>query len=110
MTMLLERPAPETSMEGSRARRCIVSGETLPEGRLMRFAVDPEGQVVPDVDAKLPGRGMWVSAERKAIERAAKGLFSRAAGEAVKADAGLASRTEARLVERILSHLGLARR
>ena len=98
-------------MDGSRTRRCIVSGETLPEGRLVRFVVDPEGQVVPDVEAKLPGRGMWVKAERKAVEQAAaKGLFSRAAGETVKADPGLASRTEARLVERMLNHLGLARR
>lgn len=98
-------------MEGSRTRRCIVSGETLPEGRLIRFAVDPEGQAVPDVEAKLPGRGMWVRADRKSVEQAAaKGLFSRAAGETVKADAGLAARTEARLVERMLSHLGLARR
>jgi len=109
--MLLERPAPEPSMDGSRTRRCIVSGESLPEGRLVRFAVGPEGRVVPDVEAKLPGRGMWVRAERKAVDQAAaKGLFSRAAGETVKADAGLASRTEARLVERMLNHVGLARR
>jgi predicted RNA-binding protein YlxR (DUF448 family)/ribosomal protein L30E len=98
-------------MDGSRTRRCIVSGESLPEGRLVRFAVGPEGLVVPDVEAKLPGRGMWVRAERKAVEQAAaKGLFSRAAGETVKADTGLASRTEARLVERMLNHIGLARR
>ena len=109
--MLLERSAPDTSMDGSRTRRCIVSGEILPEGRLMRFAVAPDGEVVPDVDAKLPGRGLWVRAERKAVEQAvAKGLFSRAAGESVKADAGLASRTEVRLVERMLDHLGLGRR
>ncbi len=98
-------------MDGSRTRRCIVSGDILPEGRLVRFAVDPEGRVVPDVEAKLPGRGMWVRAERKAVEQAAaKGLFSRAASETVKADAGLASRAEARLIERMLNHLGLARR
>ena len=98
-------------MDGSRTRRCIVSGEVLPEGRLARFAVGPDGQVVPDVDAKLPGRGLWVSADRRAVELAAsKGLFSRAAGVPVKADSGLASRTEARLVERMLSHLGLGRR
>jgi uncharacterized protein len=109
--MLLERPAPESGMDGSRTRRCIVSGEVLPEGRLVRFAVAPDGQVVPDVDAKLPGRGMWVRADRKAVEQAAaKGLFSRAAGGPVKADAQLAARTETRLVERMLGHLGLGRR
>jgi len=109
--MLSEAAAPISAVNGSRERRCIVSGEVLPEGRLVRFAVSPEGQVVPDIEAKLPGRGMWVRSERKAVEQAAaKGLFSRAAGEAVKADATLASRTETRLVERMLDHLGLARR
>ena len=105
-----ENPYP-SAMDGSRTRRCIVSGEVLPEGRLVRFAIAPNCEVVPDVEAKLPGRGMWVRAEAKAIEQAAaKGLFARAAGEAVKADASLAARTEARLVERMLGHLGLGRR
>ena len=107
----VEGPRSPSATDGSRTRRCIVTGEVLPEGRLVRFAVAPDGEVVPDVDAKLPGRGMWVRAERKAVEQAAaKGLFSRAAGEAVKADAGLAARTEARLAERMLGHLGLGRR
>ena len=107
----VESPHPASAMDGSRTRRCIVSGEVLPEGRLVRFALAPDGEVVPDVEAKLPGRGMWVRAERKAVEQAAsKGLFSRAAGGVVKADASLAARTEARLVERMLGHLGLSRR
>jgi len=88
--MLLEQPAQASVMEGSRTRRCIVSGEVLPEGRLVRFAVAPDGHVIPDVDAKLPGRGLWVRAERKSVEQAvSKGLFARAAGEPVKADSGL---------------------
>jgi predicted RNA-binding protein YlxR (DUF448 family) len=98
-------------MDRSRTRRCIVSGDILSEGRLVRFAIAPDGEIVPDVEAKLPGRGMWVGAERETIEQAAlKGLFSRAAGEPVKAAPGLAARTEARLVERMLGHLGLGRR
>jgi len=109
--MLLESAESVSAMTGSRERRCIVSGEILPEGRLVRFVAGPDGQVVPDIEAKLPGRGMWVSASRKSVElAAAKGLFSRAAGGPVRADAGLAGRTEARLVERMLDHLGLGRR
>jgi ribosomal protein L30E len=66
---------------------------------------------VPDTEAKLPGRGLWVRAERKAVDQAvAKQLFARAAQQAVKADAKLSALTEARLVERMLAHLGLARR
>jgi len=98
-------------MNGTRTRRCIVTGDVLPEGRLVRFVAGPDARIVPDVEAKLPGRGIWVRAERKAVDLAvAKQLFARAAEAAVTADAGLAGRTEARLVERMLGHLGLARR
>jgi predicted RNA-binding protein YlxR (DUF448 family) len=95
----------------SRLRRCIATGDVLPEARLLRFVAGPDGAVLPDVEAKLPGRGLWVRAERAAIERAAaKGLFSRAAKAPLAADAGLAARAETRLVARILAQLGLARR
>jgi len=98
-------------MHGGRTRRCIVTGDVLPEARLIRFVADPDGRVVPDVEAKLPGRGLWLRAERSVIEQAvAKKLFSRAAQQTVSADSSLAPLAEARLVERMLAHLGLARR
>jgi hypothetical protein len=97
--------------KGARERRCIVTGEVLPEARLLRFVLGPEGEIVPDVEAKLPGRGLWVRAERSTIAQAvAKRLFAKAAHAPVKADADLAGRAEVRLVERMLAHLGLARR
>src|SRR5258706_1182133 len=106
-----ERDSRSGSMGGSRERRCIVTGEVLPEARLLRFVLSPDGQIVPDVEAKLPGRGIWVSADRTLIAQAvAKRLFSRAAKASATADSGLPERTELRLVERILAHLGLARR
>src|SRR5882762_4283390 len=101
----------EGSMGGSRERRCIVTGQVLPEARLLRFVLSPDGQIVPDVEAKLPGRGLWVSANRAIIAQAvAKRLFARAAKAPAVADSGLPERAESRLVERILAHLGLARR
>jgi hypothetical protein len=94
-----------------RARRCIVTGAILPEARLLRFVLAPDGEVVPDVEAKLPGRGMWVRADRRAITEAlAKRLFAKAAKAQVRARADLAEHAETRLVERMLAHLGLARR
>lgn len=94
-----------------RERRCIVTGEVLPEERLVRFVADPEGVVTPDVAAKLPGRGLWVSAERAVLEKAiAKNAFSRAAKAPVTAPAGLADRVEAQLVQRMQGDIGLARR
>ena len=39
----------------------IVSGDIMPEHRLIRFVADPDGNIVPDAAAKLPGRGAWVT-------------------------------------------------
>ena len=94
-----------------RERRCIVSGEIMPDNRLIRFVADPDGQVVPDAAAKLPGRGLWVTATRAAVTQAVeKKLFARAAKAQVAATADLADRTEKALVARMLGDLGIARR
>jgi predicted RNA-binding protein YlxR (DUF448 family) len=99
------------SPDDERARRCIVTSEVLPQSRLVRFVLDPQGNVVPDVAAKLPGRGMWVSARREIVERAvAKGHFSRAAKVPVVAAVELPRKIETLLVSRMTGDLGLARR
>jgi predicted RNA-binding protein YlxR (DUF448 family) len=96
---------------GSRLRRCIVTGEIVPDSRLVRFVAAPDGTVVPDVAAKLPGRGLWVTASAKAVTQAVeKKLFARAAKAQVTAGADLADRTEKALVARMLGDLGIARR
>ncbi len=95
----------------SRERRCLASGEVLAEDKLVRFAAAPDGQVVPDVAAALPGRGMWVRADRDAVAQAvAKNLFSKSAKTKLKAAADLPDRVERLLVARMQSDLGLARR
>lgn len=94
-----------------RTRRCIVTREVLPEAALIRFVVDPDGVVVPDLAAKLPGRGMWVTASHAAIETAAaRGHFSRAAKSAVKAPENLGDLVETGLLTRLKQSLGLAAR
>jgi uncharacterized protein len=94
-----------------RERRCIVCGEVLSEDKLIRFAVSPDGEIVPDIAAVLPGRGIWVSADRKSIDTAAKkSLFAKSAKAPVKAAPDLASRVEALLVARMQADIGMARR
>jgi predicted RNA-binding protein YlxR (DUF448 family) len=101
----------EGSRDESRERRDLVSGEVMPEHRLIRFVAAPDGTVVPDAAAKLPGRGLWVEATRKAINTAVeKKLFSRAARAQVNATADLADRAEKALIARIIGDLGIARR
>lgn len=93
------------------ARRCVATRRSLPRERLIRFVVDPTGAVRPDIAARLPGRGVWLTAERGAISTAvAKGLFAKAARRRVQVAADLADQVERMLVRRCQDLLGLARR
>ncbi|WP_395646684.1 RNA-binding protein [Terricaulis sp.] len=94
-----------------RERRCVASGEVLPKAKLIRFALGPGDVLVPDVAAKLPGRGAWVRADRRSLERAIKkGGFGYALKAPVKVPDDLAALTEALLARRCLDLLGMARR
>ena len=100
----------DASERKDRERRDIVSGEVMPDERLIRFVAGPDG-VVPDLACKLPGRGMWVQATRAAVETAArKGAFSQAAKAKLAAAPDLADTVEKLLTRRLLDGLGLARR
>lgn len=92
-------------------RRCIVTRAALPAARMIRFVVGPDGQVVPDLKATLPGRGAWVTIERDLLEKAvAKGLFSRAFKRQVSADRDLGALVERQLEQAALGTLGMARK
>ena len=92
-------------------RRCIATGEVQPRSGLIRFVVGPEGQIVPDLLGRLPGRGIWVAADRPALERAvAKRLFARAARQPVQVPEGLVAGIEAQLVRRVVELVSLARK
>ncbi|MDO9223752.1 MAG: RNA-binding protein [Caulobacter sp.] len=102
---------PATHAQASRQRRDIVSGQVMEEDQLIRFVAGPDGVITPDLARKLPGRGLWVAADRASVETAAKkGLFSRAARTKLIAPATLADTVEALLTRRLLDGLGLARR
>jgi predicted RNA-binding protein YlxR (DUF448 family) len=94
-----------------RERRDLVSHEVMDESRLIRFVAGPDGQVVPDLGRKLPGRGLWVEASRASVETAVKkNGFTRSAKTKLTAPADLADVVERLLVRRCLDQLGLARR
>jgi predicted RNA-binding protein YlxR (DUF448 family) len=94
-----------------RERRDLVTHQVMDESRLIRFVAAPDGAVAPDLARKLPGRGLWVAADRASIEAAVKkNLFSRAAKAPLKPAADLADLVESLLFRRCLDQLGLARR
>ncbi len=92
-------------------RRCIATGAVRPRAALIRFVIAPDGTVTPDVDARLPGRGIWVSAERAALDRAIKRkLFARAARQNVQVPENLPVLVDDLLRRRVLDTLSLARK
>jgi len=107
---LTEREAAKGSKR-SRTRMCAVTREVLPEDRLIRFVAAPDGVVVPDLKAKLPGRGIWVGGTRSTVAEAVKrSAFSRGLKREVRPPADLPAQVEARLREQALGRLGLARK
>ncbi len=91
-------------------RKCIVTGDVQPKAGLIRFVVGPENQVVPDILGKLPGRGMYVTADRAALEEARKGQFSRSAKQAVTVPDGLVDEVERQLARRTVDLIAMARK
>jgi len=92
-------------------RRCIATGEIRGRSGLLRFVVGPSGELVADVAARLPGRGLWLTPRRDILEKAvAKRLFSRAARQSVSVPPNLADRVEALLAQRCRDAIALARR
>ncbi|MGD9538978.1 MAG: RNA-binding protein [Alphaproteobacteria bacterium] len=103
------RPAAGSAEAGERT--CIVTRRALPKRALIRFVVGPEGRVVPDMAERLPGRGLWVSATREAVETACRrNLFAKAARANVTVEPGLGDEVERQLAARALGLLGFARR
>lgn len=102
---------PSSHTRPETERRCIVSGESCAPDALIRFVVGPDDTIVPDVDGRLPGRGIWLTADRECIEKArAKKLFARAARQQVAVPETLADDIERLLLDRCLKRIGLARR
>ena len=89
-------------------RTCIVTREEKPKEDMIRFVVGPEGEAVPDISMKLPGRGIWVSATKNAIDEAVKkNILSRSAKRKVTASQTLSETVEMLLKKRILDLLSL---
>jgi len=97
--------------EPTALRRCLASGEVRPKRELLRFAVAPDGSLVPDVAERLPGRGLWLSPRRDMIDLACtRNLFAKAAKAPVRVPSDLPEQLERLLRRHCLDLLGLVRR
>lgn len=100
-----------TVLDEMNDRTCIVTRRTAAPDELIRFVLAPEGTVVADIKRKLPGRGCWVSAERRHVDEAArKGAFAKAFRRQVVVPADLGGIVDGLLAKSALGALGLARK
>ena len=114
----LGSPKTETGAfpEKGGERRCVLTGQTGPRHGLLRLAISPDGDVLPDAHAKAPGRGAWVGVSRTELEAAIasgklKGALSRAFKTgAITIAADLPEQAQLALEKAFLQRLGLEMR
>ena len=92
-------------------RKCIVKQETLDTSQLIRFVLGPDHEVVADLKAKLPGRGVWVTAQKSFITQAIdKKLFPRAFKSKCQVNKDLPDIIDSLFEDRCLNYLSLAKK
>lgn len=92
-------------------RQCALTREVKPVADLLRFVVSPDGELVPDTDAKAEGRGVWISlGEKQVAEAVRKKAFERSLKQQLTVPEGLAGLARRRLTERFVASLQMARK
>lgn len=104
------RATSHASAHSSQTQRlCAVHRVERPVDELFRFVMGPDGSVVVDLKHGLPGRGVWVSADKASITKAvAQNVFARSLKQAVTVNPHLSEHIEELLLKRVLDTLSLA--
>jgi predicted RNA-binding protein YlxR (DUF448 family) len=99
---------PRTNRSGTE-RMCAVTRAVRPIDELIRFVVSPSGEVIADLKRKLPGRGLWISASRKAVAEAIRrNQFGKGFKRDVRVAPTLAADTENLMVRSAVEALAVA--
>jgi len=111
MAATIDAEAEDEALASPTLRRCIVTRQALEKPAMIRFVLDPDGRVVPDLKEKLPGRGLWVTADRETLaQAAAKNAFAKAARQSAKVPADLVERVAELAKREVAELIGLARK
>lgn len=99
----------ELPAEKGPERTCIVTRASGPKEGLLRFVVAPDRSLVPDIRARLPGRGAWVRADAETVKLAMRRKsFGRAFRAEVSVRADLVEQVDSLLEADALQSLSLA--
>lgn len=90
-------------------RMCAVTRQVAAVDDLIRFVVSPDGEPVPDLKRKLPGRGLWVSLSHAAVAEAARrNVFAKSFKRDVRVSKTLADDVERMMVRGVAEALAMA--
>lgn len=109
----MSRPEGDAPLQNDKdredSRTCALSRRAMPKEAMIRFVAGPDGTLVPDIRARLPGRGVWVEAAREAVSQAARRkIFPRGLKAGVSVSPSLADDVDALLLRDMLQALALA--
>ncbi len=97
--------------QADQMRQCALTRISKPVSDLLRFALSPDNILVPDVDAKAPGRGVWISDNIEDVALSVKkNVFAKSLKQKIEVPSDLAQITQTRLEQRLKGALGLARK
>ena len=114
----MRNPPNETAerLKHTPERTCVLTRRKATKDALIRLALGPDGTVAPDVRARAPGRGAWISVGRTKLDEAvANGKLKAALARAFKTGEvaippDLGERTEQALRQAALDRLGIEAR
>ena len=114
----MRNPPNETAerLKHTPERTCVLTRRKATKDALIRLALGPDGTVAPDVRARAPGRGAWISVGRTKLDEAvANGKLKAALARAFKTGEvaippDLGERTEQALRQEALDRLGIEAR
>jgi predicted RNA-binding protein YlxR (DUF448 family) len=98
-----------TRSRAATLRLCALTRTQRPVEDLVRFVLGPEGNIVPDLARRLPGRGVWVEARRSALAEAVRRkVFARSLQQAVAVPADLPEQVDRLMARRLAEAISLA--